>query len=74
MLCCEWPVLYVSLYGDEWRNRSLGIYYLKSLKTVDNSNLQIYPMEFYSVRKGLELWRRITNQFFHTKHPLDPFP
>ena len=43
MLCCEWPVLYVSLYGDEWKNRSSGIYYLKSLKTLDNSNLQIYP-------------------------------
>ena len=46
---------------------------LKSLKTLDNSNLQTYPMEFYSVRKGLEFWKGFTNQIFHIKHPLDAF-
>ena len=70
---CEWPVLYVSLYGDEWKNRS-GIYYLKSLEPLVNSNLQIYPMEFYSVRKGLELWRRLTNQILSHKASFGPFP
>ena len=73
MFCCEWPILYVSLYGDEWKNRSSGIYYLKSLETLVNSNLQIYPMEFYSVRKGLELWRRLTNQILSHKASFGPF-
>ena len=36
IFCCEWPVLYVSLYSDEWKNRSPGIYYLKSLETLVN--------------------------------------
>ena len=31
-------------------------------------------MEFYSVRKGLEFWRGLTNQIFSHKHPLDTFP
>ena len=73
IFCCEWPVLYVSLYGDEWKNRSPGIYYLKSLEILVNSNLQIYPMEFYSVRKGLELWR-LTNQILSHKASFGPFP
>ena len=73
IFCCEWPVLYVSLYGDEWKNRSPGIYYLKSLETLVNSNLQIYPMEYYSVRKGLELWRRLTNQILSHKTSFGPF-
>ena len=73
IFCCKWPVLYVSLYGDEWKNRSPGVYYLKSLETLVNSNLQIYPMEFYSVRKGLELWRRLTNQILSHKASFGPF-
>ena len=73
IFCCEWPVVYVSLYGDEWKNRSPGIYYLKSLEILVNSKLQIYPMEFYSVRKGLELWR-LTNQILSHKASFGPFP
>ena len=53
--------------GRTFQFRSPGKYYLKSLKTLDNSNLQTYPMEFYSVRKCLEFWRGLTNQIFSHK-------
>ena len=74
MFCCEWPVLYVSLYGDEWKNRSSGIYYLKSLKPWSTQIYRYTPWNSILSGKAWNYGGDSQIKFFYTKHPLDPFP